>query len=387
MTAGGLQAGDGDGRPRPRARRAPWGAPTWPPTTLLTLGTAAFYQRPAVAGPRPGRGGAQDRRGGGAHRDPVPRARDAALDHRPRRPARRRSPTEREGIALARRAGNRASEINIIFNAVEDARRTGDWDWAVSRARRPSAQLDIDESSLVGNRAQQVFFEVYRGTFDAAELRRRCDRRTEVLEDRDLAVRARSRSTAPSRMPPATGPPRRKAWMAVARCQRPQRARTACRGPAARRSSRATRPRRRRPSTASPRSARRGGRWTPTAPRSAPGIAALDGDRAARATGYRVGAHRVPRPRAALGRGAGRAWRPPSRLGDGDAELAGWTDDVAGDLHPARRRAAARPARRERSSTATRPSATGAVVDARAGGRRGRGVGGRVRDRSARAEP
>ena len=92
--------------------------------------------------------------------------------------------TERDGIALARRAGNRASENGIIYNAVEDARRTGDWDWGVSELAA-IGQLDIDESSLVGNRAQQVFFEVYRGTFDASELPA-LHRRTEVLEDRDL---------------------------------------------------------------------------------------------------------------------------------------------------------------------------------------------------------
>ena len=92
--------------------------------------------------------------------------------------------TERDGIALARRAGNRASENGIIYNAVEDARRTGEWDWGVSELAA-IGQLDIDESSLVGNRAQQVFFEVYRGTFDASELPA-LHRRTEVLEDRDL---------------------------------------------------------------------------------------------------------------------------------------------------------------------------------------------------------
>ena len=92
--------------------------------------------------------------------------------------------TERDGIALARRAGNRTSETTIIYNAVEDARRTGDWDWAVTELAA-IAQLDIDESSLVGDRAQQVFFEVYRGTFDRTELPD-LHRRTEVLEDRDL---------------------------------------------------------------------------------------------------------------------------------------------------------------------------------------------------------
>ncbi len=91
---------------------------------------------------------------------------------------------ERDGIALARRIGNRNGELSIIFNAVEDARRTGDWDWAVAEMAAVE-QLDIDESSLVGNRAQQAFYEIYRGTFDRDELPA-LRRRIEVLEDRDL---------------------------------------------------------------------------------------------------------------------------------------------------------------------------------------------------------
>ena len=46
-------------------------------------------------------------------------------------------------------------------------------------------ELDVDESTLVGNRAQQLFFEVYRGTFDATELPE-LRQRVEVLDDRDL---------------------------------------------------------------------------------------------------------------------------------------------------------------------------------------------------------
>ena len=174
--------------------------------------------------------------------------------------------TERDGIALARRAGNRTSETTIIYNAVEDARRTGDWDWAVTELAA-IAQLDIDESSLVGDRAQQVFFEVYRGTFDRTELPD-LHRRTEVLEDRDLqsGLIEIDGTIAPCRRRLGPPPPR-PGWRSPMSATSTRR--TACRGPAARRSSRATPPPRRRPSTASPRSARRGARSTPTAPRSA----------------------------------------------------------------------------------------------------------------------
>ncbi len=91
---------------------------------------------------------------------------------------------EREGIALARRVGNRNGEINILFNAVEDARRTGDWDWAAGELRA-TGQLEIDESSLIGNRTQEVFFETFRGTLDEAgieDLRRQID----TLDDKDV---------------------------------------------------------------------------------------------------------------------------------------------------------------------------------------------------------
>jgi class 3 adenylate cyclase/tetratricopeptide (TPR) repeat protein len=91
---------------------------------------------------------------------------------------------EREGIALARRVGNRAGELGILFNASEDARRTGDWEWAITEMAAVE-QLDVDESTLVGNRAQQSFFEIYRGTFDPATLDE-LDRRIQSLEDRDL---------------------------------------------------------------------------------------------------------------------------------------------------------------------------------------------------------
>ena len=83
MTQGDYQAGDRDGRPRPRARRTPGGAGAGR-ERVAHAGHGGVLYRPAVAGPSPGRGGAQDRGGGDAHREHVPRARHVALDHRPR---------------------------------------------------------------------------------------------------------------------------------------------------------------------------------------------------------------------------------------------------------------------------------------------------------------
>ncbi len=77
------------------------------------------------------------------------------------------SPTEsvriqREAIELARRMGDRSSESAILFNATEDARRSGDWDWAVSETHA-LGQLDIDEAGHLAIQTQALFFAVYRG--------------------------------------------------------------------------------------------------------------------------------------------------------------------------------------------------------------------------------
>ena len=91
---------------------------------------------------------------------------------------------QQEAIALARRLGRRGSELGILFNAVEDARRIGEWDWAVDEML-PVNQLDLDQSTLLGNRAQLAFYAAYRGTFDREELDQ-IREAVEALEDRDL---------------------------------------------------------------------------------------------------------------------------------------------------------------------------------------------------------
>jgi class 3 adenylate cyclase/predicted ATPase len=70
---------------------------------------------------------------------------------------------QRDAIALARRIGDRGSEVAILFNATEDARRTGDWEWAI-RETQAAEQLDVDETAMLANRTQSCFYRAYQGT-------------------------------------------------------------------------------------------------------------------------------------------------------------------------------------------------------------------------------
>ena len=93
---------------------------------------------------------------------------------------------QREAIELARHVGSRARELGILFNVVEDARRTGDWDWA--RAELAAAQqLDIDDASLVGLRVQELFFRIYSGDASAAEIDE-IERAVKEMDDSDLVA-------------------------------------------------------------------------------------------------------------------------------------------------------------------------------------------------------
>ncbi len=91
---------------------------------------------------------------------------------------------QRDAIDLARRMGNRGMELSILFNAAEDAKRAGEWDWAM-REMVAVSQLDVDASALAGNRTQQVLYEVYRRGFEQAEYDELRDRLL-ALEDRDM---------------------------------------------------------------------------------------------------------------------------------------------------------------------------------------------------------
>ena len=93
---------------------------------------------------------------------------------------------QREAIDLARHVGSRARELGILFNVVEDARRTGDWEWA--RAELAAAQqLDIDDASLVGLRLQELFFRLYSGEAAAADIDE-IERAVNEMDDADLVA-------------------------------------------------------------------------------------------------------------------------------------------------------------------------------------------------------
>ena len=96
---------------------------------------------------------------------------------------------ERDAIALARRLGQRQQEIVITQNAVEDARRVGDWDWC-DRAIAEIDQYDIDAAARLENRIQQAMMSAWRGDLseDALEALRAAaaeveDRGTEAAID------------------------------------------------------------------------------------------------------------------------------------------------------------------------------------------------------------
>jgi tetratricopeptide (TPR) repeat protein len=91
---------------------------------------------------------------------------------------------QQEAIELARRLGRRGSELAILFNASEDARRTGEWEWAV-RELESSLQLDVDEASALGTRGQLAFFDIYRGQSSTGQIEELAAALS-ALEDRDM---------------------------------------------------------------------------------------------------------------------------------------------------------------------------------------------------------
>ncbi len=90
----------------------------------------------------------------------------------------------KEALALARRLGRRRNELAILFNASEDARRTGDWDWAVGELEAAN-QLEVDVASALVARGQLAFFDIYRGRSDPVE-RDELRRVLRGLEDLDM---------------------------------------------------------------------------------------------------------------------------------------------------------------------------------------------------------
>ena len=319
------------------------GLPDLAANALLTLGTAAFYSgrqwqaRALVEGAR------KIAEEAALTETLVPRARRCC----PRSPpSTTRAGRSRPSATGSPSPGARATGPARTASSTTPSRTRAGPATGTGRSRELAAigQLDIDESSLVGNRAQQVFFEVYRGTFDGAELPE-LRRRIEVLEDRDLALRAgrdRRRHRACRRRLGRRG----QGLDGGRRCQRPQRALQPAAG----------RPR------GDPRAA------TPATAQAAVDRLAAIGTQGSRdrrrprrdprrPRGARRGSRR---PLAGLPRGARRrtgtsgcrgtrrwrAWRRAQWLGDGDAELAAWTETSRATFTRLGAVAAPRPARR-----------------------------------------
>jgi tetratricopeptide (TPR) repeat protein len=69
---------------------------------------------------------------------------------------------ERAAIELARQLGRRSAEMVTLGNAAEDARRTGDWAWAIEELEA-AIDLDLDESTQLTLRAALALLQCLRG--------------------------------------------------------------------------------------------------------------------------------------------------------------------------------------------------------------------------------
>jgi hypothetical protein len=91
---------------------------------------------------------------------------------------------QREIITNARRLGRRALEINTIGNVAEDARRTGDWDWALGELEA-ARQYELDDAGEIVLDQGMAMIRIMRGevtdaTVDALVVR------LATLEDIDV---------------------------------------------------------------------------------------------------------------------------------------------------------------------------------------------------------
>jgi hypothetical protein len=91
---------------------------------------------------------------------------------------------ERQGIELARRIGERATEVILIGNATEDGRRTGDWTWALEELDT-AIGLDIDAASRRALLLVRATYHALQGRMTDADLAE-LDRTVEGMEDADI---------------------------------------------------------------------------------------------------------------------------------------------------------------------------------------------------------
>jgi tetratricopeptide (TPR) repeat protein len=95
---------------------------------------------------------------------------------------------ERSAIAIARELGRRSSELTTLGNATEDARRTGEWEWALSELDT-ALQLDIDDTTRLTLRGAKEFYQLLRGRSHDSEFDELLAA-VEVLDDHDVAAGA-----------------------------------------------------------------------------------------------------------------------------------------------------------------------------------------------------
>jgi hypothetical protein len=76
---------------------------------------------------------------------------------------------ERAGVTLARRLGDRSIEIILLGNSAEDARRTGNWEWAIGELES-ALQLDIDAASRRWLVVVRAGYRAYMGEMTETEL-------------------------------------------------------------------------------------------------------------------------------------------------------------------------------------------------------------------------
>jgi tetratricopeptide (TPR) repeat protein len=91
---------------------------------------------------------------------------------------------EKDGLALARRLGERALEVILTGNVTEDARRTGDWAWALGELEN-AIGLDIDIASRRAIVLVRASYHAYCGEVSEADLAE-MTRSTEGFEDLDV---------------------------------------------------------------------------------------------------------------------------------------------------------------------------------------------------------
>ena len=96
---------------------------------------------------------------------------------------------ERATVALARRLGQRTRESVVLGNAAEDARRTGEWDWAVDELQATRSN-DMDPSTRLMLDMGLATYGLLRGEQGEDDVRPVMDAAKEI-SDRDISSSAR----------------------------------------------------------------------------------------------------------------------------------------------------------------------------------------------------